>query len=89
VIAAERDNSESAPYVPSQAILDQLLSALRSTPDFVQIAAIPTLNGRCFFVFQNVHRVPLRDSRRPESWSGANAEWVAPRQKSPSNALAP
>ena len=74
VIAAERDDSESAPYVPSQAIQNELLSALHSSPDFVQIAAIPTLNGKCFFVFQNVRRVPLRDSRPAQSCSEANAE---------------
>jgi hypothetical protein len=34
VIAAERDDSESAPYVPSQAIQNGLLSALHSSPEF-------------------------------------------------------
>lgn len=74
VVAAERDNSESAPYVHSYAIQDQLLSMLRSLPDFVQIAVIPSLNEKCFYVFQNVGRIPLRGSAAPESCSDAKSK---------------
>jgi hypothetical protein len=78
VIAAERDSSESAPYVPSYAIQNELLSTLHSSPDFVQVAAVPTLNDKCFYVFQNVRRIPLRDSRPPQSCAEVNAEQGAP-----------
>ena len=70
IVAADQDDSESAPYaryVPSYAIQNELLSMLRSMPDFVQIAAVPTLNLKCFYVFQNVRRIPLRDSRSDQS----------------------
>jgi hypothetical protein len=28
---------------------------------------VPTLNLKCFYVFQNVRRIPLRDSRSDQS----------------------
>ena len=60
VVAAEVGNSESVGYVPSYAIQDQLVSSLRSLPEFALIDTVPTLNGKSFFVFENLQRVGHR-----------------------------
>lgn len=60
VVAGERDNSETDTFLRSYAIQDQVLAELRARPDFVEIAAVSTLNAKRFFVFQNISRRPRR-----------------------------
>jgi len=55
VIASESDNGLAfADFLQSGNIQDQTLALVRSNPDFLQIASLPTLKGKHYFLFRRV-----------------------------------